>query len=479
MARRAQGWKLYPRGAVLWVRFTHAGKRYEESTGERDAGAAATRAADIYARIVSGKRRDGARVRLSPRLPLDELAARWLVSMTNTHSAGTRGMYEIHMRATLIPYFKTLDRVVPRTIGDFQRDRLGQVLRKTLRKELHSLRAFATWCAEQEIVDEVPVFPPLPKGLGTRSAKRKAKAVEVTPEQVAAFLLALPERSVGRRAKKGQPRPGVFAVRAWSVVAWETALRPATIARLEAPRHFKRGAAHLTITPDIDKVQFGREVPLTPGARLVLDAACPDAGPLFGRHDARRYFKAAAKVAKMPPGFSPYDLRHGRTTELIERTGNLLGVAYLVGHKQVTTTNAYAKPTQRAAERALASAGLWDNSGTVGGNAAAAAAAGDAPEDKKPKGPETLQSPDPVGASGFEPPTPRPPAQRSERFRGKPRRGYAQERAEDRDVAPDAGTVSQNDRAELASLARCVAALDDWDALEVAAGASAPPEPAS
>lgn len=469
MARRAQGWKLHPRGAVLWVRFTHAGKRYEESTGERDAGPAATRAADIYARIVSGKRRDGARVRLSPRLPLDELAAEWLVSLTNTHSDGTRGMYEIHMRATLIPHFKTLDHVTTRTIGDFQRARLGQVLRKTLRKELHSLRALLSWCAEQEIIDEVPSFPPLPKGLGTRSAKRKAKAVEVTPEQVAAFLLALPERSTGRRAKAGEARRGAFAVRAWSVIAWETALRPATIAKLEAPRHFKRGAAHLTITPDVDKVKFGRDVPLTPGARLVLDAACPEVGLLFGRHDARKYFKAAAKVAHMPAGFSPYDLRHGRTTELIERTGNLLGVAYLVGHKQVTTTNAYAKPTQRAAERALAAAGLWDSAGTVGRDMAPAAAAGDAPGHKKPKGPETISVSEPVGASGFEPPTPRPPAQRvSQKARRALRRG-AQKDAAERDAWLGAGTVSQNDREELADLAKCVVALDDWDALDAIA----------
>jgi integrase len=470
MARRAQGWKLHPRGSVLWVRFTHEGKRYEESTGERDAGPAASRAADIYARVVSGKRRDGARVRLSPRLPLDELAAEWLVSLENTHSSGTRGMYEIHMRATLIPYFRTLDRATPRAIGEFQRDRLGQVLRKTLRKELHSLRFFLGWCVEQEILDEVPTFPALPHGaLGKRSAKRKAKAVEVTPEQVASFLLALPERSTGRRAKKGEERRGVFAVRAHEVVAWETALRPATIARLSVPQHFKRGASHLTITEDIDKVKYAREVPLTPGARLVLDAACPESGLIFGDHDARKYFKAASAVAKMPAGFSPYDLRHGRTTELIERTGNLLGVAYLVGHRLVTTTNTYARPTLRAAERALAAAGLWDNSGTVAHAPSPAAAGPAVREPQKPNGPEGLWPSDPVGASGFEPPTPRPPAQRvSQKRGGTPLRG-APKGAANREVPLAVGTVSQKGLEALAELQRLsdgLGAFAIWDAAE-------------
>jgi integrase len=471
MARRAQGWKLHPRGKVLWVRFTHEGERVERSTGERDAGPASARAAEIYAGWVSGRRHAGVgRVRVSDRAPVDELAAEWLVSLANTHSDGTRGMYEVHMRATLGPFFKTIDRVTTRSIGDFQRTRLGQVLRKTVRKELHSLRFFLGWCVEQEHLEEVPGFPTMPKGaLGIRSGKRKAKAVEVTPEQVATFLLALPERSDGRRAKKGEPRRDAFAVRAYAVVAWETALRPATIGKLSVPEHYQKGAAHMTITADIDKVRFGRAVPLTPGARAVLDEACPEKGLLFGRHDARRYFKAAALAAKMPLGFSPYDLRHARTTELIERTGNLLGVAYLVGHKQVTTTNAYAKPTQRAAERALASAGLWDNSGTHGAAAAAGGAASAGPVAQKPKGPATSQVAEPVGASGFEPPTPRPPEQRWARFPRSPRRGHARKQAEDRGSVLGIGTMSQNDDAvsELTSLAVHLdveAAL--WDALD-------------
>ena len=64
--------------------------------------------------------------------------------------------------------------------------------------------------------------------------------------------------------------------------------------------------------------------------------------------------KAAAKV--LPPEkaktFTAYDLRHARATQWAE-TGNLVGVAYLLGHKQVTTTNKYARPNWAAATRVL------------------------------------------------------------------------------------------------------------------------------
>jgi integrase len=50
--------------------------------------------------------------------------------------------------------------------------------------------------------------------------------------------------------------------------------------------------------------------------------------------------------------FTAYDLRHARATQWAE-SGNLVGVAYLLGHKQITTTNKYAKPNRAAAERVL------------------------------------------------------------------------------------------------------------------------------
>ena len=111
----------------------------------------------------------------------------------------------------------------------------------------------------------------------------------------------------------------------------------------------------LVITDDIDKVRFGRELPLTDVARVALESACAGNGPIFGDRNYRDQLKkAAARV--LPPEkaktFTGYDLRHARATQWAE-TGNLVGVAYLLGHKQVTTTNKYARPNWAAAKRVL------------------------------------------------------------------------------------------------------------------------------
>lgn len=111
----------------------------------------------------------------------------------------------------------------------------------------------------------------------------------------------------------------------------------------------------LIITDEIDKIRFGRELPLTDGARAALDSVCPEAGIIFGKHDYRDQLEKAAAVALTPEKaktFAGYDLRHARATQWAE-SGNLVGVAYLLGHKQITTTNKYARPNRAAAERVL------------------------------------------------------------------------------------------------------------------------------
>jgi len=469
MARRAEGWKLWWRNGVAWVRFTHAGKRHAESTGERDAGAASARAAEIYASVVDGRRRTPAAAVLSPRLPLDELAAEWLVTMANTHGEGTVGMFEIHMRAHLIPFFERLDRVTTATIADYARKRLGEVTRKTMVKERNTLRAFLRWLVERGTLERLPEWPDLPqRAQGTRSSPRKSEAIEISPEQADAFLAELPEWSSGRIGGAGR-----FAVRARFVVAWETALRPSTIAKLEAPRHYQKGATELVITSDIDKVKYARRLPLSGEARAALDAIVPARGLLFGAHDARDYVEAAARAAGLPADFSPYDLRHGRATQIVEESANLIGAAYLLGHRKVSTTDRYLKPNRRAADRALASV-KRNNSGTETDATTSDVASAPAAWATK-----TERSRVPVGSrnqSGRVDSNHRPLDPQSSAVRGKTGkaiRNVPQERAVNGVHPARSGTAFQNDdpaAEELRGLAKCVAALADWDALELAAG---------
>jgi integrase len=50
---------------------------------------------------------------------------------------------------------------------------------------------------------------------------------------------------------------------------------------------------------------------------------------------------------------SIYDFRHGRTTNLVSSTTNLAAVAYLVGHKHVSTTSKYVEAHKESAARML------------------------------------------------------------------------------------------------------------------------------
>lgn len=87
-----------------------------------------------------------------------------------------------------------------------------------------------------------------------------------------------------------------------------------------------------------------------------LDSVCPPKGPLFREVDYRYWLRRAAEDIAMDDHraerLSLHDFRHARTTLALEKTKNLAGVAYLVGHRNITTTNKYAKPSQRAAEAA-------------------------------------------------------------------------------------------------------------------------------
>jgi integrase len=286
---------------------------------------------------------------------LSVLADKWLEDIASTIDPDTAGLYRLHMRTHLCPHFGDDPHAVrSASIAEYGRSRLRVVKRTTLQKERSTLRGFMAWCEEQGYLLESPEFPKLPrKATGTAFAvRRRGKATDITPEECERLIAALPQWS---RPRAGQPS---FPVRARFVVAYETALRPATLDALSCPEHYARGSETLVITDEIDKARFGRTLPLTGAARTALDSVCRAGrpGPIFGSHDYRWQLRKAAKATGLPTHklrtFAAYDFRHARLTELAEG-GNLTGVAYLAGHKRVTTTSIYVRPGLRAGERAL------------------------------------------------------------------------------------------------------------------------------
>lgn len=346
MARRT-GWRLRKRGDTYSVRFRVGSERFEIATGARDLVGATRRAEAIYADAIAGRLKERTRFRLAADTPLEEVAALWLADMEAEVDAETVGLWKSYVRAHWRQHFGRLVDLTESNMAAYGRARLRAVLAVTARKELSALRRFVRWLAEQEHVSAPPVVPSLAKGaIGTRFEKRRrGQPTEISAEEARAIVAALPERS----------RKHGHIVRARFVVAYETALRPATLDALSVPEHYRRGADALRIAAEIDKARYGRQVPLSPAARAALDAVCPERGLLFGRHDHRDQLERAARRVldeTRAATFTAYDLRHCRLTELAE-TGNVTGAAYLAGHRRVGAAVLSVAPSQAAITAAL------------------------------------------------------------------------------------------------------------------------------
>ena len=284
----------------------------------------------------------------APKVPLTDLFGSWLAAMGAEVSPNTVRCWEMYAASHFIPFFKTGEELCSEArLADYMRHRLTKVKRGTLKKELSALNRLFDWMLEQRLLGTKPTMPRIPRrATGTAHPIGKRETVTLTSDEMDAIVAQLPVRS-----KLGYP------MRAYYELMRETGLRPSTLHRLKAPDDYQPGARYLTIREDADKARYGRELPLSARARAALDSACPDEGLIFPQFDGRYTFRKAAVAAGLDKEraskVSPYDLRHSLATELTERSGNLVGVGYLLGHKHVTTTNRYVHARRRAAESVL------------------------------------------------------------------------------------------------------------------------------
>ncbi len=293
----------------------------------------------------------------------------WLASIDGSTEAGTRKEYRRVALVQWVPFFGTLDAVGTR-VKAYTNDRLKRVSKSMHKKELSALRGFLAWAEEQGHIAEAPSVPAPPrKATGTHSATRKTAPVSVSEQEIERIIALLPEWT---RARRGADR---HRVRDVFVLAWETGLRPITIGRLSVPEHWRPGMRELNITANIDKARFGRPLPLTPRAIEVLERCAPQSGLVFGRHDYRALLKNAARAAGLDADrakhFSKYDFRHNRADFLLDQGADLRAVAYNHGHKLLSTTDKYLRPSKKGAEAMLAKV-----AGRSGGSSGASSASG-------------------------------------------------------------------------------------------------------
>ena len=150
---------------------------------------------------------------------------------------------------------------------------------------------------------------------------------------------------------------GKLPAKAFFTTMYETTLRRETLFSIGAPRDYAKGQATLVIRAEADKARFGREVPLSARARAALDSVCPDEGPIFPRGHFRHALLVAAKAAGLneerSKHLSYHDFRHAALTHMASDSTDLVGMAFLAGHKHITTTAQYVHSHLKAAERAL------------------------------------------------------------------------------------------------------------------------------
>ena len=378
MSRTATGWTLSQdaRTGVFQVRFTHQGRRHSFSTGKRESGEASGEAGRIYAEVVSGRWTPGRTLVTQAAKPFGEVAALWLADVEPTLDPRTFGLYrDTYVKTHFGPFFQTIDRLTTVWAEDYISTRLRKVTRHTLKKELSVLRRLSKWAHRRGYLDQMPeIETPGTRVLGhAADSARKQTFIVFTAKEMAAIIAKLPVYATSKRSGER------FVVQARFTLAWESSLRPATLDKLSVPENYRPGCAALTITDDVDKNRFRRELPLSESARKALDSVCPTSGIIFGAHDFRTLLRAAAKAAGIDAykasHISDYDFRHSRLTHLGQVTSNLNGMMYLAGHTQPATTARYMRPQKAAAEEVLQAAAdgekleLWRHTGDMGHSA--------------------------------------------------------------------------------------------------------------
>jgi integrase len=345
----ATGPRVYFKRDWAYAYFVWEGVEYRPALGTRDRVEAQKRAARAYAQAVNGQLQQPRRRVAGVGLDLAELLDRWIEFKRPTIDATFVPTLECYARR-YVDYFVSVDRMTEGTAQDFCHARLGQALRTTVLRERAYLVQFLEWCQLHGVIGQVPRIRPLPKKApGKRTGTQRAKSVATTQAERRAILALVPEQSKTIGGRK-------WPIRALYAVQFETAFRPATLAKLRTPDNWRPGWAHVELTDRDDKARWGRTVDISAEAAALLKRVAPAEGLIFGRHV---FYKAIKRAARAVLGeergrrFAPYDFRHGRAKDWLDAGAKIRGVSYQLGHKRPSTTDKYLAPDRQAGAEAL------------------------------------------------------------------------------------------------------------------------------
>jgi integrase len=278
------------------------------------------------------------------------LVAEWIVSVSDSRSAGWARNCELYAAAHWLPRWSALSDITGPAVRRYIGERLRapgtkgrRLSASTLHKELTALRRLLVWCG----VDPPKWESPTPR--------TDFEPFALSPERAEAILAALPDRHSHRLR-----RPA----REWFTVAWACGFRPGTLSKLTWD-DVDLETGLVTIVAGKDKRRYRRVIPLTGEAVEVLRSMRSElppsaSGPIFGEHDHRVSLRRAARDAGLADEdvarLTHYSFRHGRLSQFAAVSQDLAALQLVAGHRTLQTTQRYLHSTVDRAQRLLEAA---------------------------------------------------------------------------------------------------------------------------
>ena len=126
--------------------------------------------------------------------------------------------------------------------------------------------------------------------------------------------------------------------------------------RLSAPEHWRPGSDWLELPAAIMKTKKASRKLLSTRAKAALESAYRGPGRIFGHHDYRKQIAKAVKAVldeTRAGRFCAQHFRSERITHFFDAGGKLLQASKLADHSRASTTDIYARPSEKLLVREL------------------------------------------------------------------------------------------------------------------------------
>lgn len=319
---------LYQRGKVWWCDFAVGGKRYRKSTGKRGKTAAMTAAVEMLREAEAGD--SGVVIKKIPTLN-EFLATEFTEFIKSNRNLSANGLryYLTGLRLLGLGNMAAtrIDRV---TTGD------AELLQfpgggSTANCALRTLRRALSLARDRGYMQVVPRI---------KMRKEKERTAVFTAEFEKAFIDIAPQplRDVFLIVQDSGMRPEEVIRMRWENVLWDK---------------------NLIFIPHGKTEKSRRHVPLSDRVRNLLRVRAGDSKSEWVFPSKRRgrghisYFPVAKSFAKcrkdagLPEDLVLYSARHSFATDMLDKTGNLVLVGNMLGHRSVTTTQRYLHPQMK------------------------------------------------------------------------------------------------------------------------------------